>query len=57
MARHDGDIEHSSELGPLASRQEAQMNQNFDKFSEILLLELVVVDLTIIPPSALAPLR
>ena len=37
MARHDGDIEHSSELGPLASRQEAQMNQNFDKFSEILL--------------------
>ena len=57
MARHDGDIEHNSELGPLASRQEAQMNQNFDKFSEILLLELGLVDLTIIPPSTLAPLR
>ena len=56
MARHDGDIEHSSELGPLASRQEAQMNQNFDKFSEILLLKLVVVDPTIISPSTFASL-
>ena len=35
MARHDGDIKHSSELGPLDSRQEAQMTSERPNYAPV----------------------